>query len=79
MKFKVIVSGFSSIEWKNNYLLLKEFIKDFGNIDIYNEQDFGFYVIESSFEDLNKIKELEYIVCIHSIILPSRASTFPSS
>lgn len=79
MKFKVIVAGVSVQEWKNNYLLLKEFIKNFGKLNDYNDQSFGFYIIECSFEDLKKIKELEYVVCVHSIILPLTASTFPSS
>ena len=79
MKFKLIVEGTSSQEWKDNYILLKEYIKEFANIEAYDDNLFGFYVVESSMQDLDKIKELSYVVCIHSIIPKSVTTTFPSS
>lgn len=79
MKFRLIVEGASSQEWKDNYLLLKDQIKEFANIEPYNDNLFGFYVIESSMQDLDKIKELSYVICIHSIILKSATAAFPSS
>lgn len=79
MKFRLIVEGTSSQEWKDNYILLKEQIKEFANIEPYNDNLFGFYVIESTMQDLDKIKELSYVVCIHSIIAKSATTALPSS
>lgn len=79
MKFRLIVEGTSSQEWKNNYSLLKEDIKEFANIEAYSDNLFGFYIIESSMQDIEKVKQLSYVVCIHSIILKSATTTFPSA
>lgn len=79
MKFRLIVEGTSSKDWHNNYLLLKEDIKEFANIEDYNDNLFGFYIIESSMQDIEKVKQLSYVICIHSIILKSATATFPSA
>jgi len=67
MKFRLILSGSSSNEWKQNYLLLEEFVSNNKlsvELDKYSYDCFGYINLICSTEDILKIKALEYVTHI---------------
>jgi len=81
MKFKIVLSGESTLEIKENYIKLSSFIKE-NNLQIdleeYKYDKYGFFKLESSIEDFKKIKE--YIIHASCYVeRKSTTSTLPSS